>query len=498
MKKNYYEILGIIETAQLAVIKGAYKALIQIYHPDKFEYEEEKANATEITKEINEAFHVLSDTLLRQKYDEKRKSEYNYNTENKTESRKKDEILGDSWKIATQYIANLEKIYIELTKISPDLGFTFKLEIIESKNFKKARSIANRLENEYLTNYFGSHTKIKSFGKWLLINKKHKIASEVNEAIKVLGNNFNADKFIKDFTKKYNLEYKTKIKRNTIIAIKFLILITILLSIKPFTEKILLLDYTQNKQSNCKKSSIPFKLRKAIINHSDEERSGDPICGKSAYTEENISIATYILEGACGKYEEGENDKWKQGTCSNFYEYFMVGIENGNLIEPIKIGDKLRFFDQEVKIKGKTVLLNGLDHSKEDPACCPTVPTTKEFIILDNKFNEIGFHEGSPAVLSGTYYLKTFENCCFDGKQINETYNHLKLDKSINFISEDEPNGKFSNRIEEIEISRNAKLKPNIKNGDTIEVQCSNIFYSPTMHYALPVYCDAKLITKLN
>ncbi len=33
--KDYYGILGVTATAELAVIKAAYKALAAIYHPDK-------------------------------------------------------------------------------------------------------------------------------------------------------------------------------------------------------------------------------------------------------------------------------------------------------------------------------------------------------------------------------------------------------------------------------------------------------------------------------
>ena len=33
--KDYYGVLGVTPTAELAVIKAAYKALAAIYHPDK-------------------------------------------------------------------------------------------------------------------------------------------------------------------------------------------------------------------------------------------------------------------------------------------------------------------------------------------------------------------------------------------------------------------------------------------------------------------------------
>ncbi len=185
MEKDHYERLGVIDTAELAVIKAAYKALMQIYHPDRFDSEIEKANATQIAKEINEAYRVLSDPLLRKKYDEQRaktKNEYNPETGNAAEDKQKNDILEDSWKIAARYVENLEGIYNALADISPELGFTFKLELIESKKFDKAKVIASRLEKEYLERYFGANRNVQNFAKWLLLNDKRQIALEVNKA----------------------------------------------------------------------------------------------------------------------------------------------------------------------------------------------------------------------------------------------------------------------------------------------------------------------------
>ena len=38
--KDYYCILGVIKSAEDIVIKAAYRALAQKYHPDKFEGDE--------------------------------------------------------------------------------------------------------------------------------------------------------------------------------------------------------------------------------------------------------------------------------------------------------------------------------------------------------------------------------------------------------------------------------------------------------------------------
>lgn len=66
-RKNYYEILGVLPSAEDVVIKGAYRALAQRYHPDRCESDQSAAN-THMT-DINEAYLILSDPALRAQYD---------------------------------------------------------------------------------------------------------------------------------------------------------------------------------------------------------------------------------------------------------------------------------------------------------------------------------------------------------------------------------------------------------------------------------------------
>ena len=65
--KNYYEILEVNPKASQEVIEKAYRVLVRKYHPDL--YTGEKQQYAEIkTKEINEAYHILSDGFLREQY----------------------------------------------------------------------------------------------------------------------------------------------------------------------------------------------------------------------------------------------------------------------------------------------------------------------------------------------------------------------------------------------------------------------------------------------
>lgn len=66
--KNYYEILEVNPKASDEIIKKIYKIKIKKNHPDLFQGEEKK-KAEEITKELTEAYDILSDVQKRKDYD---------------------------------------------------------------------------------------------------------------------------------------------------------------------------------------------------------------------------------------------------------------------------------------------------------------------------------------------------------------------------------------------------------------------------------------------
>ena len=74
MNKNYYEILQINQNASPEIIEKAYKTLAKKYHPDLQE-ENNKKEAEEILKEINEAYEILSDPNKKALYDQNLKNE---------------------------------------------------------------------------------------------------------------------------------------------------------------------------------------------------------------------------------------------------------------------------------------------------------------------------------------------------------------------------------------------------------------------------------------
>ena len=67
--KNYYQILGVDDDADLKAIKTAYRRLARKYHPDISKEDQ----AEEKFKEVAEAYEVLGNKDKRAEYDEMRR-----------------------------------------------------------------------------------------------------------------------------------------------------------------------------------------------------------------------------------------------------------------------------------------------------------------------------------------------------------------------------------------------------------------------------------------
>ncbi len=191
MYKDHYRILGVIQDAEDIVIKAAYRALAQRYHPDK--WTGSSAEATRRMSKINGAFVVLSDPKKRKQYDQNRVSnEYNEPEEDSSNVGTEDDLgnsLDENWSEAVKYFTDLEDIINDLSRISKPLAQTYKVYLLENREFTKRKIIADQLERKFLEKYFGTNEEIIRFSRFLIRWKVKSAAKELNRAINLLGNN---------------------------------------------------------------------------------------------------------------------------------------------------------------------------------------------------------------------------------------------------------------------------------------------------------------------
>lgn len=68
-QRTHYDVMEVAPTASPEVLRAAYKALIQVHHPDRHESSDRSRAAAE-TVDLNRAFAVLSDPVSRARYDQ--------------------------------------------------------------------------------------------------------------------------------------------------------------------------------------------------------------------------------------------------------------------------------------------------------------------------------------------------------------------------------------------------------------------------------------------
>lgn len=214
--KDYYAILGVVPSAEDVVIRAAWKALVQRYHPDRCAENMAEANAR--MSEINEAYNVLSDPVQRKAYDQSRG-----NKESDFSEWEHEEAVGRAagsfdplekdWALAVGFYPDLVAINNHLSKISNLLAFTYRASLLDLKEFENRKEIAEIAENLFLESYFGSNPTIIAFARRLIYAGNKAAAKALNNAIRVLGSGIPADRVINKICKDFNVETEEMQKR---------------------------------------------------------------------------------------------------------------------------------------------------------------------------------------------------------------------------------------------------------------------------------------------
>jgi len=207
--KDYYAILGVHPTAEIAVIEAAYKALAKRYHPDV--NKDNPEDTLRRMQEINEAYEVLSNTTKRKEYDDLKGSgtqEAGDFFRGEEDVEPEYDPLDEDWKVALEYYPELEQYLNKLRRISWKLGYGFKAYIVETKNYKIGAKIYTQMYEEFIERYFGENKAINEYAKKLIFLKEKKALAELNKVVRILGINKSfekTDEVVFKIENKYNL-----------------------------------------------------------------------------------------------------------------------------------------------------------------------------------------------------------------------------------------------------------------------------------------------------
>lgn len=191
--KDYYSILGVPNDADPELIKSVYRSLSKIYHPDQ--YVGDKKFAEEKFKDINEAYECLKDPKKRENYDKEFNKEFSNNKYNdfKNADKKEDNnfnaTVKKDWDVIIEFYEEIELERQHLSKIDKRIAMAFQVAILGYKSSNNWKEVSKIVVDAFFTKYFGEDTQIHRFVELLLLEKKIKIANEVNRAVKVLGDN---------------------------------------------------------------------------------------------------------------------------------------------------------------------------------------------------------------------------------------------------------------------------------------------------------------------
>lgn len=180
--KNYYQILGVAQDAEDFVIRAAYKALAQRYHPDK--YQGSASEATSKMHEINEAYSMLSNSVKRKNYESSYQNESTSSQNDETDSKSK---IDNAWKTALEFYPDLFDAHARLTKFSIEIAEEFKNNLIKNKSFNDFKSLAKEIEKTFLEEHFGHNEKIVEYARNLFLNGYKNALKELNEKLMVMG-----------------------------------------------------------------------------------------------------------------------------------------------------------------------------------------------------------------------------------------------------------------------------------------------------------------------
>jgi curved DNA-binding protein CbpA len=203
---TYYQVLGVLATAEDIVINAAYRSLALKYHPDKWRGDDEVAHNKMI--EITSAYATLKDKSKRKEYDEelRRRHQSNAASELGDENADFSDLYSEqnsAWELANKFYPDLAGIYEHLKHTSAVLAYTYKGTLIETKGFEKRVEIARKLEGAFLISYFGNDENVICLAKVLIAGSQRDAAKYLNDIVSVMGKSVSVEEIYLKVKEKY-------------------------------------------------------------------------------------------------------------------------------------------------------------------------------------------------------------------------------------------------------------------------------------------------------
>lgn len=196
--QDFYATLHVLPSADIDVIKAAYRALSKRYHPDS--YIGDKDFATKRMQDINAAYELLGCAAKRKDYDLERNKGFTGEVFS-DDAEEDDTKFKEDWETVCKFCPEARSCFDYLHKFSHALTFSFASYLLDTKSFNKCRALAQKFQNEFLQEYFGSDPEIQKFARRLLLCGEIQAAKVVNKAVKLMGRSLGLSQCMREIYK---------------------------------------------------------------------------------------------------------------------------------------------------------------------------------------------------------------------------------------------------------------------------------------------------------
>jgi curved DNA-binding protein CbpA len=174
---NPYKVLGLSPTAHQAVVKAAYRALAQHYHPDSYSGDKEEAHAMMVR--INLAYELIGNPSARARFDEQCATDDDPAAKGFSDP--------PEWAIACRYYPYLSRFSEALELAHPAMKHSYISAVLAEKAFSKSDKIPRKVFTEFMESRFGPYSTLSLAATCLLLHRRDSLFLELEAAARIIG-----------------------------------------------------------------------------------------------------------------------------------------------------------------------------------------------------------------------------------------------------------------------------------------------------------------------